>query len=292
MVSRMPCLGHTPPPPSPPTSLFPLLCTFLISAEQCFVAPILAFNAAVWRYRRPAQASRLVQTEGWLISRVVENARMVLRSIRAPKKKRKSFDVDSASLLHDEVLLSTGSDSFVCYTDGSASPNPGPCGAGASVFIRDPDTVCDIGASLGLGTNNFAELFALGAVLTHLLVLRARYPHVSRAVIFCDSKLALSAATSRNRIMTNIPVTTALRKAYLTLLQVLPVELHWVHGHANIGGNERVDVLSKSFASSPNNNDAREFDGFSGTVTCSPWVFGFPLTGLPIHCFKRDIVRV
>jgi hypothetical protein len=31
--------------------------------------------------------------------------------------------------------------------------------------------------------------------------------------------------------------------------------------------------------------------GFSSSITCSPWVFGFPLTGLPTHCFTRDIGR-
>jgi hypothetical protein len=108
-------------------------------------------------------------------------------------------------------------------------------------------------------------------------------------VVFSDSKLALLAATSRKKSLTNTVIAAALKKAYINLVGVLPVELHWIHGHAGIGGNERVDTLSKRFASRPNNDDTRPFTDFAFTTSSSPWRYGYPLTGLPSSFFTRDV---
>ena len=61
-------------------------------------------------------------------------------------------------------LESPPEDAAVYYTDGSASPNPGPCGAG---FFRPegPLAECSAATSLGRGTNNIGELYAMGMAL-------------------------------------------------------------------------------------------------------------------------------
>ena len=140
---------------------------------------------------------------------------MVFRSIKAPKrKKRAQFDTETIALEHDIILADINTFSALCYTDGSASPNPGPCGAGATIFLRNPDRIIDLGASLGRGTNNYAELYALGTLFEQLTSLKIENPTLYSAHVFSDSKLALGAAVSRKSPLTNSLITRGLRLAY------------------------------------------------------------------------------
>ncbi len=60
------------------------------------------------------------------------------------------------------------------------------------------------------------------------------------------------------------------------------MELHWIRGHSRIGGNERVDRISKRYASIANNSERIPIDHTLGAhITRTNWPFGFPLTGLP-----------
>ena len=157
------------PLPSTPSS-FPLLTSFLATPlPKELLAPLLAFNNATWRYRKPAQASRLVQTREWLIARVVELAHNLLQSIRPPKRKKPNPASAELSIEeHDVIIAGAGPDTLIIYTDGSASPNPGPAGAGAVVFAQHPNTCYDLGKSMGFSTNNAAEIYALGMIVAHL----------------------------------------------------------------------------------------------------------------------------
>ena len=153
----------------------------------------------------------------WMIDRIVEMAQLCFVSIK-PKGRKQKKPVDSVlkRLAHDSRVERMDSDTVLCYSDGSASPT-GPCGAGVSIFLRDPDRVVDYGASLGRDTNNFAELFGLGIIFTELIFLQASNTHLKKAVVFCDSKLALRAATSRKKPLTNCSITRALRVVFQTV---------------------------------------------------------------------------
>ena len=70
---------------------------------------------------------------------------------------------------HDDILGNLLPNDLVCYTDGSASPNPGPAGAGASIFSISDNYVMDLGLFIGFSTNNLGELVAIGIVLRKLL---------------------------------------------------------------------------------------------------------------------------
>jgi len=66
------------------------------------------------------------------------------------------------------------------------------------------------------------------------------------------------------------------------------VTLHWVKGHSEVGGNHRVDLLSKFFAT-----HERELGPHDSAYNLSSyathkrsWRFGFPLSSVPIHLFK------
>ena len=177
---------------------------------------------------------------------------MLLHQLKPPvckgKKKLDPNFIDPQTIEHDILTTNIQDDLVICYTDGSASPNPGPCGAGASVFIAATATVVDIGASLGFGSNNYAELYALGMLFIELANTCTSDPSISTAFIFCDSNLAINAATSKKIPLTNVPITRFLRLALEALNGVIKVGLKWIRGHSRIGGNERVDRISKRYA--------------------------------------------
>ena len=50
---------------------------------------------------------------------------------------------------------------YSLYTDGSAIPNPGPCGAGAVLIDLDDNILWTLSEYLGEGTNNIGEITAI-----------------------------------------------------------------------------------------------------------------------------------
>ena len=160
----------------------------------------------------------------------------------------------------------------------------------ACIFFSTPDTVIDIGMSLGMGTNNTAELYALGMLFTELTHLCLRNSSILVAHVFCDSKLALSAVVSKKAPLTNGALTRAVRIAYAALPTSLRIELHWIRGHSSVGGNERVDRISKTFASIALNDSAQIFNAsFPAICFTKAWIPGFPLTGLPTSVFISEL---
>jgi ribonuclease HI len=241
----------------------------------------LAFNFAVWKFRRPALAARVCQNSDWLSSRIFDLAVIILNKAKSFRKKRKDTKISSVSCsinIHDDLVLSYGKDVVFCYTDGSATPNPGPCGAAASLFFCNPDVLIDVGLSLGLGTNNIGELAALFVCFSELL--KAHTTRLfSKAVIFCDSKYAIGLASSTKKPSSNFELVNLLRSVYRLASAAFHVSLHWVKGHSAVGGNHRVDCLSKFFAScehkvSPGGPEQTlSTYAFHETV----WEFSFPL---------------
>ena len=144
----------------------------------------------------------------------------------------------------------------------------------------------DCGTTLGHGTNNSAELYALGVCCTELRKRFLAYPHIKRAVIFSDSQLALKAATASTRPLTNSELTIRLRKAYTALLITKRVvDLYWIPGHAGLGGNERVDKLSKSYAT---NTSVVNTVNFTCRFSQKPWS-NFPLSNVPLRMFSYNL---
>ena len=281
-------------PPSP--SLFGLYVignvslapTLLCGVPLNLVIPILAFNFAVWQYRRPALAARSSQDASWLSARVHDVAINVYKSASSQKKPASSVKntnaYSNARLIHDSICSRANANVVFCYVDGSASPNPGPCGAGASIFFNDPDVIVDAGRHLGHGTNNIGELCALLFCLCELILAFASR-HFEVVHIFCDSNYAIQQASSTRKPKANRDIITNVRAVLLKARALFRVDLHWVKGHARVGGNNRADQLSKFFA---NHAKATPFDSSLpiNYLTCSSaWKFSFPLNNVPFDCF-------
>jgi ribonuclease HI len=245
--------------------------------------PLLSFNSAVWRFRNPAHASRLTQPREWLIARIVDLANSIFNSIKpAPTRKRKlppSDDLlDREESLHNALIDSASTNTAICYTDGSASPNPGPSGAAACIFLQNPNLVIDVGISLGKGSNNAAEIRALNLLFDELIGVKAHRHSLVRAIVFSDSLLAINACTSARIPKINRSFIDNLRVSFIKLSALMEVKLQWVRGHSNHGGNERVDKVAKSCASLDTNISIN---------STSDWPFSGPIYSVPLHGFLR-----
>ena len=119
-------------------------------------------------------------------------------------------------------------------------------------------------------------------LFNHLVhIKKSSLPSLKKAYVFCDSKLAINAATAQ-KPATNIALCTALKQVHMALSTVISVELHWIRGHSRVGGNERVDRISKRYASIDYNIGRFKFNGkFSAHISQSLWPFGGSLVGLP-----------
>jgi ribonuclease HI len=145
----------------------------------------------------------------------------------------------------------------------------------------------DVGLSLGFGTNNIGELAALFICLSELLKVHAIRPF-SNAVIFCDSKYAIGLTSSSKRSASNCELVDMLRSLYGLASAAFQITLHWVKGHSMVGGNLRVDLLSKFFASGDYKIDSSSAaKAVFLYATCKhSWKFGYPLCSVPLHFFK------
>ena len=163
---------------------------------------------------------------------------------------------------------------------------PGPAGAGLCVFNPRDCSVTDLGADLGHNTNNVGELVALGICFRFIMSLA---PAPTRVFIFTDSLLAANAATSTKEPRSHPVLVRALRALFAEASVSLQIDIHWIRGHAGVGGNERADRIAKRFAKLSLGavvaKPSPELFNFSSST--SPWPFGLcgddvPFTsGLP-----------
>ena len=267
----------------------PLAFTFLISTPPPLVKHVITFNFAVWKFRLPASAAKLERTEDWLVSRLIELARSYLSSSPGPKpKKRHSPDPFMEISIHNQAVLNAPPVAALCYTDGSASPNPGPSGAGISFFLPAQNLIIDLGASLGLGTNNAAEIHALGSALDFIPSIISTF-NIKHFIIFSDSKLALNATCSKHLPLVNREATLLLRKIFREVSASCSLYMNWVRGHSAIGGNERVDRIAKVFGSTPPPPSTPGPYTFHYSQHYHSFSFFCPLVDLPASFFTRNL---
>ena len=135
------------------------------------------------------------------------------------------------------------------YTDGSAIPNPGPCGCGAVLVQDDEDKVVwSLSEYLGQGTNNVGELTAILRGC-ELAASQSQEHDIKGLVIYSDSELSV-------HLLTGVKQT---KKAHLQKLvdkidavrsQVqFDIEIKWIKAHNNHKWNEYADALANNAVS-------------------------------------------
>ncbi len=123
---------------------------------------------------------------------------------------------------------------IVAYTDGACSGNPGPAGYG--VLIEDGTGTTEISGFLGEGTNNIAELSAIGSALEAQADVHAALD------LYTDSSYAIGVLTKGWKAKANQELIASIRRRLAHHTDVL---FHWVKGHAGFEGNERADELAR-----------------------------------------------
>ena len=121
---------------------------------------------------------------------------------------------------------------IVVYTDGGASPNPGPAGSG--VLLMYGEHTLEIWEYLGKSTNNVAELTAI------LLALQNIKNKTLPILIYSDSKYAIGVLTGNMKATKNLDLIAKVREE----MDKCPnVQLLKVKAHVGIQHNEHVDKL-------------------------------------------------
>lgn len=150
-------------------------------------------------------------------------------------------------------IASLPAETVIGYTDGACRGNPGPAGSGAVVILPDGRRA-EASLALGRGTNNIAELTAIGLALD--LLDEAGVPPRTPVAVFTDSSYVDGVLTKRWKAKANTELILDLRAR---LAKRPGVKLHWVAGHVGVEGNERADVLA-----------GRGVDGISGKTPFPP----------------------
>jgi ribonuclease HI len=214
----------------------------------------VVFNSAVWGERKFASSLSSPLEQDAAIRRLV---RITLQ--RLPVDREGEGRPSEIAVVR--VATNPPHDAIVGFADGSAIPNPGPCGAGYTLAIPGRPTL-ERSEALGLGDNNVGEMQALNGLFGLLLAERdkghtpdplwaappgAGTLRLPRALFFSDSALCCGFLTAGWKCPNGIakPMARETRRRYQRLGAFFRVTLYWVRGHTGITGNERADILAK-----------------------------------------------
>lgn len=153
-----------------------------------------------------------------------------------------------AALVIDDHIRSLPTGTMFAFTDGSASPNPGPAGAGAAILQKTDsgyEVLNLLAAAIGHGTNNRGELFAIAMAAADAN--ERNYAGVLH--IYTDSKMAYGALKfgwSAGR--DNASLLSGMRHQIRTTFRLIKFQYHWLPGHSNIALNDTADKLAAAGA--------------------------------------------
>ena len=201
------------------------------SVKILTAALVLAWNTSSWRS----------QTHPALLLSTSSSSRSAPR--RLPPRLVPIVHVDPI----DAIAPPPGS--LLFYTDGSASPNPGPSGAGV-VLIVDNVIKELFSVPIGPGTNNIAELYAFGLALERadelVDVSHGLGSPVPRHVfILSDSSLVIGLVTKGHRLRPHpvlTPLLATVKQRWRDLADRVLLTVLKIKGHAGLRGNVAADA--------------------------------------------------
>jgi ribonuclease HI len=127
---------------------------------------------------------------------------------------------------------------YSLYTDGSAIPNPGPCGCGAVLIDESENVLWTLSEYLGLGTNNVGEMTAILRGCQHFVSLELD----GDLTIYSDSELSVNLINGIKK--TKKEHLAKILERILEVKQKRPFKIEWVKAHANVKWNEFADKLA------------------------------------------------
>lgn len=127
---------------------------------------------------------------------------------------------------------------IMAYCDGSGTHDPkGPACVGVLV-LEDGRSIVEASSFVGFGTNQRAELCALGLAIS---LLRQIYGIWVEATVYSDSEYAIGAATEGWYPKAHTKLVMELRNR-VRPMRALRIE--HVHGHSGNAGNDWADYLA------------------------------------------------
>ena len=155
----------------------------------------------------------------------------------------------------------------IVFTDGSALGNPGPSGAGAHVEapreVQPPPPPRTLGSPLGHGTNNMAELYAIGMGIQ---AARVTFPPGTPICVLTDSSYAIGCVTQGWNAKTNAKLVEAVKVVVHADSSAPTPTLHWVPGHCGVDGNEHADDVAVTAAKISRRDPSRGASFLSGAL--------------------------
>ena len=147
--------------------------------------------------------------------------------------------------------------SVLAFTDGSGQTADGEmyAGAGAAVWqpgaqltatSRGPGRWTEMTRAVGPGTNNIAEMWAVGMIAEHFL--RGADRSTIPIIICSDSTLTINILDCDAQPGANIELAHEVRDMIIELRKRRPVRFLWTPGHRGIPGNELADRLADAGA--------------------------------------------
>ncbi len=160
---------------------------------------------------------------------IAKDAQLLADDTCVPAGKPKPKSAAAAPIVKDVEYK----DSWIAYTDGACTGNPGPAGSG-TIVIAPGGKIRESYAYLGEGTNNVAELTAIEKALE-------RTPREEPLVLHTDSQYAIGVLAKAWKAKANGELIARIRKA----LVGRRVKFVYVPGHAGVPMNERADELAR-----------------------------------------------
>lgn len=121
------------------------------------------------------------------------------------------------------------------YTDGACSGNPGPAAIGIHIIYED-GRIEEISKSIGHGTNNIAELYAIQVGLETI----KKY-NPEKVIIYTDSQYCQGVLSKNWKINSNRNMILEIKKI---MSQFKEIEIVHVRGHSGHPQNERANELA------------------------------------------------
>ena len=220
------------------------LLAFPVLANPAVAITIVCFNWAVWTER----------TEYMVALDALPTSSHIVRRVLARANRKLPVDREGCSRQAEgrvaEFARAPPTDITVAYTDGSAKPNPGPCGSGYTLRLPGVEEYETVSTPWGMGDNNKGEMGGIHEVLGRVqqLVATGEVPKRSLLALFSDSNISVAFLEKGWAFPVWIELAHDTRARLRSLRKDIKVVLYWIRGHVGIPGNEVADVAAKEGA--------------------------------------------